>query len=952
MSQSPKKKQSFIPNEILSTYEYLTKHEYPEYLNQDYFPTKIKKQLRTPENSMEDSLKRRSSLLDVNSDEYNKPIQQRSPNRESLQKNVSPHSSFAQNSIKRNLSKESLNLKNIYELDEAESYNRINTNPSEDQIKNAIQLLNKADRLSQKKLHRQLKHKVDQEIILMKEESEKRTSMRVDELLKREKKIQNKYSNWMKELQIINNSLSQRTTSLIEKLSEMEARQKIDTILTEGASQKKRGITYEKVKELSRKEQIKQLDNMLNESRLHLRGRFSAILEEFSSIDKKTEREEITQNVQNYVRPVLERRRNIALKQRDSSDKLMSDLVLKIVENEKKNIIRISDERLIKNHQKKCEALQEVSKHIHISNNELENLLNLDVINYETDVGVADAEMEALRKEIETIQKQMDERIEKFKESIEKQTQKNKHLTSQVAEAKRQHDNVRNNLESLLDEEREILKREKVDTNSMLQKSIITCQKAIDNTKRHIKSLTDKTNDVLEKHKDVSNEHQLVSENYKSQIVENENIVDQVNQIYEEIKNIENNSQNLQNQLIDYKYKSTHVNEVLQNRLDNLLADKEKYMSSQILGKQLEQVYDLTFNLSRVDSLQELSRQTIIGAHAYLIELNASYMERTQSFLDILCYLKVILDDKNSKDHETTSTASESSEMYVLDPQLISSWVSLYEVEENHNKQSQVIPSISKILSRNLSQEELSLKSDYIRSITTKWVYIFKVGEDIWRYKEIFFDKPIFSSNKEIFAEKELIYNNLLNEFSKQQILASYLLKKNEKATLNDDIIFSSPFLDLIGNFGSEYTVTPLAQDVDILRQISQEETKINGIRKPLITKAKNILNQISFFSKGYTQVEQLRIRQKLRLLKEEEKQQKELQEKRKAIALKNSSLQSLSSTDKVFKINHFFQKPSLDPTSATALLIKQQNERFKNHRKFSPRSMLLLQGNKEIIIK
>jgi len=795
----------------------------------------------------------------------------------------------------------------------------------------------------------------------MKHESDKRRRQRLLHLQQKETKIEEQYEQWMAQLNHVSENVMQKKTRLLEKLCELETRQRIDALLRESRRQKRKGVTYEQVKHLSYQEQRRHLDRVAEEARRHLQGQFVATLEEFSSVNAEQERRDIRDNLERYVQPVLERRRKLAQKQRAQSEQLMNDTVLKIVNQEKQRIKETSDTRLVEMHQRKCVALEEVSKHMHLSNKELDDLLQLEVIHYETDIGIADAEMEALRKRIDALQHETDETVDAFQEAIQKEKDIQDNVTRSMEEKRPAYEALKQRIEELKEEEIQLSQRAKRDTENMYKKSIATCIKASENTQKHIARLTEQTNDVVEKQRALHQEQQEAVSQLNAIKLSYEAVLSEEEQTQEEIQFIEDNSRQLQEKLERYQYKANHSSEVLKERRKELIEEKNKGVASQVMNRQLEQTLDLTCELIRTENTQMIPRASLYGLRSYLRELNAQYKESTQLLLDYLCYLKVI-DAGISAEDKTTVLLQDAEDGLITPSQDTTTLVtvSLYEAEDHHMEVSSQedsqppLPPLSLILRRNLTSEETEMRAEFSRYITSTCINAQRVGFERYTKAETLFNVEagmIFKDDGDLTLRFRSMQELLLREYFKQQRYARYLNKHSRKVTFESEteIVISSPLVDFVRSLDKKYLQEPSPEQSDITHALSVLEGAEEKNRAMFISKVKSILDQIQNFAAGDMGIEQQRIRQKLKRLKEEEKRQAALEKRKREIAAKNEALENLTPSEKSRKLNRLPESVAKQ-SSSTSMLIDQQRSKLETEKKFSPRSLLLLRKRRSVV--
>jgi hypothetical protein len=154
------------------------------------------------------------------------------------------------------------------------------------------------------------------------------------------------------------------------------------------------------VKQLAIVKQREWITNKINQNRKVMTGHFTYHFEEFTRLPIETEIDEVKSTVDEYLRPSVVIRQQLIDQAHEEAPKMYQRVQEEIIKDRKEKIQEYFNEKIKQDHIKKCKRLEYAKEVIGLNREEILELLDLEQTEYETDIGVADAQMDKIRVEI------------------------------------------------------------------------------------------------------------------------------------------------------------------------------------------------------------------------------------------------------------------------------------------------------------------------------------------------------------------------------------------------------------------------------------------------------------------------------------------------------------------------------------------------------------------------
>lgn len=271
----------------------------------------------------------------------------------------------------------------------------------------------------------------------------------------------------------------------------------------------RKAVSVEEIRRIARRKQLSIIERQSEEYKDRLIGHHAHHLVEFSSLSPTEERLQVKNAVDGAIRPLLRYRQQVRGKAKEQYIRTVKRARQKILQTRSQEIQDEWQRQLEEAHEKKKQELIRARDEVELDSHEIGELLNFTLVNYETDIGIADAEMEELREriqvEVNRIAQAKDQfeidRDEIIRERNEMQNQHDE-LEEKVNEIRREMTDMRSEIDSFSEDEIRIQTTEK--------------EKEIERTKREMSQFIE---DIEELELDIKNN---VTESLKSKKSEQE----------------------------------------------------------------------------------------------------------------------------------------------------------------------------------------------------------------------------------------------------------------------------------------------------------------------------------------------------------------------------------------------------------------------------------------------
>lgn len=172
-------------------------------------------------------------------------------------------------------------------------------------------------------------------------------------------------------------------------------------------SQQQQPLTYEQVKKQAQEEHRKIVQEKANDAQQHLKHsnltsttKFAQNLQHLTSLSEKEEDEEINQSTHKYLKHSVKHRHDAIVQAHKNSEEINNSVIEQMVLSKKQQLASEFDQKIVQDHLEKVKKLTYASNVVGLESEALKELLELPEEQFETDIGVADAEMDSIRVEI------------------------------------------------------------------------------------------------------------------------------------------------------------------------------------------------------------------------------------------------------------------------------------------------------------------------------------------------------------------------------------------------------------------------------------------------------------------------------------------------------------------------------------------------------------------------
>ncbi|KAL9647147.1 hypothetical protein ABK040_004863 [Willaertia magna] len=376
-------------------------------------------------------------------------------------------------------------------------------------IEEARSLLQKTEDKKRKRLNQVVDKKIELEKAHSKKQIEEKVKEKFNILNRIELQREYEAKKKLKLLQKNAGNVFQAKVDLIKKLTEIEVKEQINNIALEIHSIPRKVLSYDEVKSIAKQKQQHLIKEKLNEYGYLVNNTFVQSFEEFTKVTKEEERNEMDKILTNHFSPLIEARKNNVIKAYEESKIIAEASISKALDERKREIAEHFEKKVVEDHSQKKKKMTYAKEVLAIPQEELSEILEIEEEPYETDIGVADAEMDKIRVEIYNLENKR--RENETNHSKEKQV-----LLGSVREDKTKVETLRQNCERLQNELKEIKEKEeefedigelalsgmdiKTKENGLLKEqlacSMIIMKREVESTlKEEIKSLQDISED-------------------------------------------------------------------------------------------------------------------------------------------------------------------------------------------------------------------------------------------------------------------------------------------------------------------------------------------------------------------------------------------------------------------------------------------------------------------------
>ncbi|KAG2377478.1 hypothetical protein C9374_009389 [Naegleria lovaniensis] len=205
--------------------------------------------------------------------------------------------------------------------------------------------------------------------------------------------------------------------NLIKKLTEIEVKESLNQIVSElhasPSNHQQSLLSHEQVKKQAREEQRKivqeqanhhakhhHVSNMSSETSIHSTSKFAQNLQLLTSLSKTEEDKEIDQSTRKYLKNSMQHRHDSIVQAHKHSEEINNKVIEQLILSKKQQVESEFDKKIVHDHLEKVKKLTYASNVVGLESEALKELLELPEEQFETDIGVADAEMDSIRVEI------------------------------------------------------------------------------------------------------------------------------------------------------------------------------------------------------------------------------------------------------------------------------------------------------------------------------------------------------------------------------------------------------------------------------------------------------------------------------------------------------------------------------------------------------------------------
>jgi hypothetical protein len=258
-------------------------------------------------------------------------------------------------------------------------------------------LLQKSEYRKQATFKKKLDSKIDQEIKLMSMESLKRKQKRLNRLHNFEQMNEESTKQKLELLQAASADMCDKRNKLIQKLTEIEVKEQIFTAAQFLKRKTTKEITYEEVKQLAKLKQREWIAEKIKSNPTKLAGNFIYNFEKFTQMPIEKEHQETAEQIRLYLQSSLDARRRAMDQSHKDAPVIYNKVMEDILKQREEEVVQYFNHKLHDDHLTKIKKLNHARTVLGLSHDEIEDLLEADVEVYETDIGIADAEMDRIR---------------------------------------------------------------------------------------------------------------------------------------------------------------------------------------------------------------------------------------------------------------------------------------------------------------------------------------------------------------------------------------------------------------------------------------------------------------------------------------------------------------------------------------------------------------------------
>ena len=158
--------------------------------------------------------------------------------------------------------------------------------------------------------------------------------------------------------------------------------------------------SYDEVKKLAVQQQRTIIKNTICKNRELASGTFASNLESLTRVSEMEEENEIEESLNQYLKPEVDHRYQSTIQSHVNSEKINNGVINSLIESKKRDITKTYEKKIFETHLEKVKKLKYAAEVVGMNPDDIQQLLELPAEEFETDIGVADAEMDSIRVEI------------------------------------------------------------------------------------------------------------------------------------------------------------------------------------------------------------------------------------------------------------------------------------------------------------------------------------------------------------------------------------------------------------------------------------------------------------------------------------------------------------------------------------------------------------------------
>ncbi|KAL9644748.1 hypothetical protein ABK040_012402 [Willaertia magna] len=228
----------------------------------------------------------------------------------------------------------------------------------------------------------------------------------------------------------------ERKLNLLKKLFNLHMKQKANELAFE-ERQKEKGISYEEISLMAKKETRNRILQTVNSHRDEVKYDFIEKLMQFTKIPIEQEIKEMNETIFSYVEPKIIKYKNNMNDTQNSHKLLMDKFKKEMMTDLRKSVKEKFDKKLESDHEEKANECIKAKEELSFS--EIDDFIDAEVEDYETNIFASDVEMERIRNILEEKEtrrlsnlRHHQQRIAPYLSHIEKLNEKSKLLENSI----------------------------------------------------------------------------------------------------------------------------------------------------------------------------------------------------------------------------------------------------------------------------------------------------------------------------------------------------------------------------------------------------------------------------------------------------------------------------------------------------------------------------------------